>query len=275
MLQCRWGRSSIFVKPSNARRRMIQGRGGGRLQSGPTIVVLAMAVLLAGCGGTAIAAPSPTMGLVLNRPVPDTSLTDMFGRTVQLSSFRGEDVVLAPFLTLCHDECPLITAVLLVLERDVQAAGLGDKVKFVTVSVDPWRDTPARLAAYRHRYGANWLMLTGSLPTLESFWRPFGVFFEKVPADASPTRDWWTGQLSTMDVLHTNGYILIDARGRERFIDANEPQLPALRPDLKALLDEGGLRHLEHPGPNSWSIGDALDALSWLVGRTISQQGGS
>jgi cytochrome oxidase Cu insertion factor (SCO1/SenC/PrrC family) len=57
-------------------------------------------------------------------------------------------VVLAPFLSLCQDECPLITAAYTSLQRDVQAAGLSQRVAFVEATVDPVRDSIARLAAY-------------------------------------------------------------------------------------------------------------------------------
>jgi len=57
-------------------------------------------------------------------------------------------VVLAPFLSLCQDECPLVTGAFLALQRDVRAAGLGGRVAFVEATVDPGRDTTARLAAY-------------------------------------------------------------------------------------------------------------------------------
>ena len=120
------------------------------------------------------------------------------------------------------------------------AAGLGKRVVFLTVSVDPWRDTPARLRAYAKEFGANWPMLTGSLPMLKRFWSFFGVYFQKVPEEPPPNLDWWTGQPLTMDVNHTDGFILLDAQGHERFIDANAPNLHGkLRADLKKLLKSG------------------------------------
>jgi protein SCO1 len=237
------------------------------------IALFGAGLVAAACGSASFAAPSPDQGVIVNRPVPDVALTDTKGQEVRFSELRGHYVVLAPFLTLCQDECPLITAAYFVMERDVRAAGLAGQVEFVTVSVDPWRDSPARDAAFEQRFGANWLMLTGSVTTLGQFWTPFGVYFARTPEGDDSIRDWWTGQPLTMEVLHTDGYILIDPTGKERFIDSNAPDLPSLRPDLKALLDRGGLQHLEHPLPTAWTVSDAIASLEWLTDRNIPQLG--
>jgi len=237
-------------------------------QGGVSLIVLAG--LLASCGSSAPSPPSASQGLVQDRVVPIVPLVNMSGQVTSLAAFRGKDVVMAPFLTLCQDECPLVAGAFLIMEQDVRAAGLGRRVVFLTVSVDPWRDSPARLRAYAKKFGANWPMLTGSLPTLKRFWSFFGVYFQKVPEEPPPNLDWWTGQPLTMDVDHTDGFILLDAQGHERFIDANAPNLHGkLRADLKKLLNAEGLKNLSNPKGITWTLQDALAALSWLVGRNI------
>ena len=68
---------------------------------------------------------------------------------MSLASFRGKYVMLAPFLTLCQEECPLTTGVFQELQASVDKAGLGDMVAFVEVTVDPGRDTPAPVIGLR------------------------------------------------------------------------------------------------------------------------------
>jgi protein SCO1/2 len=182
-------------------------------------------------------------------------------------------VVLAPFLSLCQDECPLITAAYTSLQRDVQAAGLSRRVAFVEASVDPGRDTVARLAAYQKEFGADWGLWTGTPAQMQAFWRPFGVTSQIVPEHRPAKIDWWTGQPLTYDVLHTDGYILIDANGHERFVDAGAPDVPDLSPKLKALLDAGGVHDLTHPQPTSWTTADVLTALSWVLGTNVAATG--
>jgi len=234
--------------------------------------VLAIGTLAAACGSDAPGAPATGQGLVLNRPTPQhVALVDQRGRTVSLAGLRGKVVVLAPFLSLCQDECPLVTGAFLALERDLRAAGLADRVVFVEATVDPGRDTVARLAAYQREFGADWELWTGSPAAVAAFWHPFGVASQKVPEDTPPKIDWWTGQPLTYDVVHTDGYILIGPNGRERFVDASAPDMAGrLGHTLTSLLDDGGLHDLRHPEGPAWTVDDALASISWLVGKPIS-----
>ena len=174
---------------------------------------------------------------------------------------------------MCQDECPLITAAFTSLQRDVRAAGLSHRVAFVEATVDPGRDTVARLAAYQKEFGADWDLWTGTSAQMAAFWRPFGVSYQIVPEAQPPKTDWWTGRPLTYDVEHTDGYIVIDANGRERFVDASAPNIPGLSPKLKALLNAGGLQDLSHPLPTNWTTADALAAISFVLGTTIPSAG--
>ena len=83
----------------------------------------------------------------------------------------------------------------------------------------------ARLAAYQKEFGADWDLWTGTPAQIAAFWKPFGVEYQIVPEEQPPKTDWCTGQPLTYDVDHTDGYILIDPAGRERFVDATAPNL--------------------------------------------------
>jgi protein SCO1/2 len=230
--------------------------------------------VLAACGSSAPAAPPANEGLVFNRPTPQhVQLTNQHGQAVSLAALHGKVVVLAPFLSLCQDECPLITAAFTSLQHDVHAAGLSGRVVFVEATVDPGRDSVARLAAYQKEFSADWDLWTGTAAQVAAFWKPFGVSYQMVAEEQPAKTDWWTGQPLTYDVDHTDGYILIDSAGRERFVDASAPTIPGLSPKLKALLNVGGLHDLAHPEPTDWSVTDALGALSWVVGTNIAASG--
>jgi len=236
-----------------------------------------LAVLLAGCGSAAPAPPPPGQGLVLDRPTPQhVHLTNQMGVPVTLASLRGSVVVLAPFLSLCQDECPLITGAFISLQRDLQAAGLGSRVVFVEATVDPGRDSVERLAAYQKEFGADWQLWTGTPAAVAAFWKPLGVSYQKVPEEQPPKLDWWTGQPLTYDVVHTDGYFLIDSRGRERFVDATAPDMKgSLSPKLRSLLNAGGVRELQHPDQPTWTIADARAAIGWLLGTNVPPAPGS
>ncbi len=238
-------------------------------------MLAALAALLAACGSDTPAAPPPSQGLVLNRPSPQhVALVNQHGQTVSLAALRGKVVVLSPFLSLCQDECPLVTGAFISLKRDLRAAGQAHRVVFVEATVDPGRDSVARLAAYQKEFGADWDLWTGTPPQIAAFWQPFGVEYEKIPEEQPPKDDWWTGQPLTYDVEHTDGYVLIDAAGRERFVDATAPNLKGqLNKKLSSLLNEGGIHDLDHPqGPN-WTTADALASISWLLGTNVPVAG--
>ncbi len=182
--------------------------------------------------------------------------------------------MLAPFLSLCQDECPLVTGAFISLQRDLRAAGQAQRVVFVEATVDPGRDTVARLAAYQKEFGADWDLWTGTPAQIAAFWKPFGVEYQKIPEEQPPKDDWWTGQPLTYDVEHTDGYILIDPSGHERFVDATAPNMQGqLDKKLTGLLDEGGVQDLDHPEPPNWTTADALASISWLLGTNVSASG--
>jgi cytochrome oxidase Cu insertion factor (SCO1/SenC/PrrC family) len=236
------------------------------------LLVPALVLGLGACGGET-SPPSANFGTVLPKPreVPTTPLVDEEGQGMSLASFRGKYVMLAPFLTLCQEECPLTTGVFQELQASVDKAGFGKKVAFVEVTVDPGRDTPARLSAYEHRFGIDWTLLTGTSANVKAFWEPLGVWYQKVPEGKPAEIDWWTGKPLTYDVDHDDGFILITPSGQERFITLDIPDLHGkLAAGLRSLLDSQGLQYLDHGSPgNDYTIPQALGALSWLVGRSI------
>jgi len=235
------------------------------------IAVLCASTLLAACGNSGDPAPPPaSQGIVQDRPIPDVPLISSTGAATSLAAYRGKFVVMAPFLTLCQDECPLVTGAFIALQRDVKAAGLGKNVVFMEITVDPGRDTPARLAAYSKEFGADWPLLTGTPASLARLWRSLGVSVQIVPEEQPAKIDWFTGKPLTYDVDHTDGYFLIDPAGRERFSDSNPPNLHGqLSEKLTSLLNGGGLQNLDHQGNPNWTLSDALSSISWLVGRNI------
>jgi protein SCO1/2 len=235
------------------------------------ILCLALGTVLAACGSSAPPAPPADQGAIVNEATPDqVVLVNQEARHVTLAGLKGKVVVLAPFLSLCQDECPLITAAFIGLQRDLRAAGLADKVVFVEATVDPGRDTVARLAAYQKEFGADWNLWTGTPANVAAFWKKFGVSYQIVPEARPPHLDWYTGRPLTYDVVHTDGYFLIGVNGRERFVTASAPNLDGrLDKKLTSLLNAGGVQGLLHPQQTDWTVNEALASISWLLGTNV------
>jgi len=182
--------------------------------------------------------------------------------------------MLVPFLTLCSSVCPMTTGNLLQLQQSLQQAGDASKVVIVELSVDPERDTPARLAAYAKLTGATWEQVTESGTTLAAFSRFFGFLYLQVRQEQPAAIDWLTHQRLVLDVDHSNGYALIDPEGYARFGTGAAPDFHGkLNPILRRFLSRQGLQNLLHPSATAWTPDSALAAISWLVGARIPSAG--
>ncbi len=243
-----------------------------------TVLVLALLValsLIARLGikqSASAVVPAPlAIGTELQRPraVPPVSLVDEQGKSFSLSAWRGKWVILAPSMTLCHEVCPMTTAVLTQLAGEVRRAGLSRQVVVAEATVDPWRDTPSRLRAYRRLTGAQFAMLTGSQAQIQRLWKFFGVYYHRVPQDKPPDIDWLTDKPETFDVDHTDAVFFLDPAGQERIVDEGMPEVSGrLTPVLHRLLNDQGLRNLAHP-QLPWTAAEALDDLYFLMNRNV------
>jgi hypothetical protein len=139
----------------------------------------------------------------------------------------------------------------------VTAAGLGRRVRFVELTVDPGRDTPARLRAYRALVGApsNWALLTGRPGVIERTWQYFGVWYQRVAEGRPPGTDWLTGKPLNYDVTHQDVLIYLDASGRERFVVVGAPNASGapVAPALRRFLSAQGRAELSHPDASTWT----------------------
>lgn len=145
---------------------------------------LAAALAVATSAGLALAAPSsdlPEPGsyeLPAISHVEERSLLSHDGAEAPLLGLSPEQVaVVALVYTHCPDACPLTLSVLQGFDRRLeQEPALAKRVRIVTVSFDPKRDTPERMAALREqlRPRADWRFLTAAS---ESDLRPLLVDF--------------------------------------------------------------------------------------------------
>jgi cytochrome oxidase Cu insertion factor (SCO1/SenC/PrrC family)/thiol-disulfide isomerase/thioredoxin len=249
-----------------------------------TLVLLALLVVLAVLArvrsepsSASAGVPAPlAVGTALPRPrpAPAAQLIDDRGMPVPLSAWRGKWVVLAPSMTLCHEVCPMTTAALTDLTAKLGQNGLAGQVVVAEVTVDPWRDTPARLRSYRRLSGANFTLLTGTQPQIRRLWKFFGVYYQRVPQRRPADVDWLTHTPETFDVAHTDGVFLLDPAGQERIVAEGMPDVGGHLPvALRSLLSEVGQRNLAHP-ELPWTAPQLLDDLYYLMGRNVPASAG-
>ncbi len=173
--------------------------------------------------------PAPgTYQLQEIQPVADGELLDTTGRARHLAEFtHGKVTLLTFFYTTCTDPlgCPFGYVTLSQLRARVIAdAGLTTRVRFVNVSLDPLRDTPAVIRRYAAQWGTDprfeWAFLTagsisGLLPVLDDFGQDVSVETDQ------------NGH-ATRVLHHMLKVFLIDPRGMVREIYS----LAYLQPDV-------------------------------------------
>ena len=251
-----------------------------RLAAVTAVMLLSVSCASSNNGGSPVVdgGPTPTNGTVFDLPISPgvTALefTNQDGKSVTLNSLKGQTVVLTDFLTLCQEICPLTTANYLQIAAKVKAAGVASKVTLLEVTVDPARDTAARLKAYQSRLGAepNWAFWTGSSANIAKLWAALGVYYEKTAEDPSTKAiDWLTGKLLTYDVSHQDVLFVLGSDGNEKWLVQGTPdigggQVPSF---LGRFLNSAGKTNLASPGAQSWTVSDVTAALTYVTGTKI------
>lgn len=133
----------------------------------------------AGKSGNRVVTPEPNRGVQVGDMIPDFVLTDQTGTKVRLSEMRGEPIAVTFLYTRCPiaTACPMTTAKFSKLDALLAGKNLG---LLLTVTVDPEHDTPAVLADYAKKAGANpkrWKFLTGSPEDVARVASSFGVMY--------------------------------------------------------------------------------------------------
>lgn len=229
--------------------------------------------LLAACGsGGPQAVPTISGGSELGAAIPaqiaDMSLQNQDGKTVHLADFKGKTVVIQDGMTLCQEQCPIDTATFVGMARQYASKAKNpDNTVFLTITVDPERDIPAQLAAYRSLYapGANdlpqWQLLTGSPSDIAALWKYFHVYWEKVPQDAV-VKNWRTGQRLTYDVQHGDEVFFIDKSLTQRYLLDGMPSLGGTIPTkIKDFMSADGMANMKM---TNWTVAQGLTVLNWV-----------
>ena len=111
-------------------------------------------------------------------PAPEFALTSQDGAPVTLADFRGKVVAVTFIFTMCTATCPVLTPMMSFVQ-DQLGRDFGAKIAFVSITVDPERDTPEVLKEYAQAFGANlagWSFLTGAPAAIRDVTRRYGVY---------------------------------------------------------------------------------------------------
>jgi protein SCO1/2 len=159
-------------------------------------------------------------------PAPEFTLTNQDGKRVALKELRSKVLAITFIFASCVDTCPLLTAKMAGIQSRL-GSDFGSKVYFVSITVDPERDTPAVLQRYAQGYNANlagWTFLTGTQAEIRNVAKSYGIYYKKKPRG---------------DVDHTFLTSLVDRSGivRVQYMGVKFDPEEMLR-DLQSLVKE-------------------------------------
>jgi protein SCO1/2 len=152
----------------------------------------------------------------VNDAAPAMTLTDQAGRDISLESLRGRPVIVAFAYAHCQTVCPLIVSDVLTARSRLE-----DPPTVLIVTLDPWRDTPSRLATIAKQWGVDGdaHVLSGAPETVErtlNAWRVPRARNEK-----------------TGDISHPYMVYVISADGRIAYVVNGGPE--AIAAAIRAL----------------------------------------
>jgi protein SCO1/2 len=156
----------------------------------------------------------PALGGVLDlgHLAPEFALSDQDGRALSLAELRGRFVLVDFVYTHCPGPCPILTGVHAEVQRRLPPE-LRERTRFVSISLDPARDTPERLRDYARARGADlatWSFATGTPEAVDAVLAKYGV-------GRTPGRD---GEIDHLVVT-----FLVDPEGRiaRRWVGLDHP----------------------------------------------------
>ena len=170
--------------------------------------------------------------------VPEFSLVDQNAEKFTNASMAGKVWVVDFVFTHCQGPCPMMTAKMVGLSKQIMDPG----VKFLSFSVDPMNDTPSVLKQYAKDMGADetrWSFLTGSEKVIDGVAARMKIGVMPASGNAPVTHGTW------FTVVGPDGKV----RGYYRQDDAES--LKQLVADVKAASKRPGLDVHNFPAINA------------------------
>jgi protein SCO1/2 len=128
----------------------------------PLALLLVVILAIAGCVQEPPIEPNPDrMEFEEGKFAPMFTLESSDGELWSLEEQRGKTVILAFVYTRCYETCPVISAALNFVQSELDENESAEVV-FVSVTIDPYHDSPAVLQNWTTDRGYDWPHLTGT-----------------------------------------------------------------------------------------------------------------
>ena len=212
-------------------------------QKGLFSIILTSLLILSGCTGSVDPQVHDFKGANIAPPVEFRTfeLVDSNAEPYNSTDLEGQVLVIAFLFTNCPDICPIISSNLNWLTQQL-GDDLGKNVTIMSITVDPWRDSPDVFAEYMTRMNLSWPHLTvndteDEIGVLEDVWGDFGVGLQIMENSSNGT----SARHHPMDYVvdHSTGTVLVDKNGMQRVWWADLDWMPELvLEDVRYLINE-------------------------------------
>jgi protein SCO1/2 len=204
----------------------------------PVIVLIGLLIFFSGCNNNSLPVYGPKTAVTatangqtkvdsIDYTIPEVKLIDQDSSVVDASTVKNKVYVADFFFTSCPSICPKMMK---------EMGRVADKYKdyadvvILSYSIDPVRDSVARLKAYEHKLGINagkWHLLTGNKDSIYAL-------ADKYLVSAAEDPDAPGGH------IHSGNFILIDKQKRIRgyYDGTNDQKVDKLLTDMDILLSE-------------------------------------
>jgi protein SCO1/2 len=138
---------------------------------------LPLVLLSSGCGDSPAEEP-PLAGAAIGGPF---ELVNKTGQTVRWSDFDGKYRMIYFGYTYCPDVCPLdVQHMMQGYSRFKEAEPkLAAQIQPIFVTIDPARDTPAKVGEFAAAFSDDLIGLTGTAEQVDTAAKAFGVYYAK------------------------------------------------------------------------------------------------
>lgn len=194
------------------------------------VLLIASLVLLLGLTFIAfqqLAATPAYAGVLVEpaEPAPSFALQSDQG-PVTLEDLHGKTVLLYFGYTYCPDVCPTTLSTLKKVYAN--AGDLAEDLQVVFITVDPQRDTPARMGEYARFFEPAFLGLSGNMEDTFAITDAYQIHFHYNDAESD----------TNYTVDHTSVVIVIDPQGNKRLVWQHGTTPEEMLADLDKLARE-------------------------------------
>ena len=199
------------------------------------VVTLGIAALLAGLFLFHTSRPDPpqlesaTLYPSDFRPLAHFELTDQMGQLFGKNQLNGNWSILFFGYTYCPDICPMTLTVMNQIDSELKKHGV--RVQVIFVSVDPERDTPARLQEYLKFFNPEFRGLTDTTADqheIKKLTASLGVFYNRPD----------NRQIENYLVDHSAGIFLINPDARAHALFSAPHQAAVVARDILKIINQ-------------------------------------